>query len=126
MDDPIAIGWIKENRHIGVKELIVRLNQKPRGYYGYYGITFKNRRLKSYYEQTKRKLHKWLKRRGGKQRWKWKKVIQLTTMDTVVKAENSSQLSISETVNRGIVCGKAARTGLLAIEEATIRSTWKW
>ena len=74
MDD-----WIKVNRHIGVKELIVRVNQKLRGYYGYYGITFNSRKLNSYYEQTKRKLHKWLNRRGGKQRWDWEKVIKLTT-----------------------------------------------
>ena len=71
--------WIKENRHIGVKELIVRLNQKLRGYYGYYGITFNKRKLHSYYEQTKRKLHKWLNRRGGKQRWDWEKFTKLTT-----------------------------------------------
>jgi len=74
MDD-----WIKVNRHIGVKELIVRVNQKLRGYYGYYGITFNSRKLNSYYEQTKRKLHKWLNRCGGKQRWDWEKVIKLTT-----------------------------------------------
>jgi RNA-directed DNA polymerase len=74
MDD-----WIKLNRHIGVKELIVKVNQKLRGYYGYYGITFNNRKLNSYYEQTKRKLHKWLNRRGGKQHWDWEKVIKLTT-----------------------------------------------
>lgn len=71
--------WIKENRHIGVKELIVRVNQKLRGYYGYYGITFNKRKLNSYYEQTRRKLHKWLNRRGGKQRWDWEQVIKLTT-----------------------------------------------
>ena len=78
MDDPIAIGWIKENRHIGVKELIVRLNQKLRGYYGYFGITFNRRKLNSYYEQTKRTLHKWLNRRGGKHRWDWEKFTKLT------------------------------------------------
>lgn len=71
--------WIKENRHIGVKDLIERLNQKLRGYYGYYGITFNRRKLNSYYEQTKRKLHKWLNRRGGKQRWDWEKFTKLTT-----------------------------------------------
>jgi RNA-directed DNA polymerase len=74
MDD-----WIKANRHVGVKELIVRVNQKLRGYYGYYGITFNSRKLKSYYEQTKRKLHKWLNRRGGKRCWNWDKMTKLTT-----------------------------------------------
>jgi RNA-directed DNA polymerase len=73
MDD-----WIKMNRHVGVKDLIVRVNQKLRGYYGYYGITFNIRKLKSYYEQTKRKLHKWLNRLGGKKHWNWEKVTKLT------------------------------------------------
>ena len=78
MDDPIAIGWIKENRHTGAKEPMVRLNQKLRGYFGYYRITLNIRKLNSYYEQTKRKLHKWLNRGGGKQCWDWEKIIQLT------------------------------------------------
>ena len=46
-------------------------------------------------------------------------------MDTVVKAENLSQLRISETVNGGTVCGKAAHTGLWGSGEATNRSTRK-
>lgn len=71
--------WLKFNRHMGVRELILQLNQKLRGHYGYYGITFNSRKLKSYYEQATRTLHKWLNRRGGKQTaWNWDKVTKLT------------------------------------------------
>jgi len=67
-------GWIKLNRHIHVKELVAKINQKLRGHYGYYGITFNYKQLASYYEQTKRRLHKWLNRRGCKRPiWKWGK-----------------------------------------------------
>lgn len=71
--------WIKINRHVQIKELISMLNQKLRGHYGYYGITFNSRRVRSYYEQTKRKLHEWLNRRGGKRTaWNWAKITKLT------------------------------------------------
>jgi group II intron reverse transcriptase/maturase len=71
--------WIKFNRsNLGILELIVELNRKLRGHYAYYGITFNNRILESYYAQTKRMLHKWLNRRGGKRRWNWERFTQLT------------------------------------------------
>jgi len=70
--------WIKKNRHGRIRELIAKLNQKLRGHYGYYGITFNSRKLSSYYEQTKRMLHKWLNRRGGARVWNWKQFTKLT------------------------------------------------
>lgn len=70
--------WIKKNRHGYIGVLIGELNQKLRGHYGYYGITFNNRDVRSYYEQTKRILHQWLNRRGGKQNWNWEKFTKLT------------------------------------------------
>jgi hypothetical protein len=70
--------WIKLNRHKHfIPVLITKLNQKLRGHYGYYGITFNARRISSYYHQTKRMLHKWLNRRGGKRIWTWEKIIKL-------------------------------------------------
>jgi hypothetical protein len=61
---------IKLNRHkLSLPMLIAGLNQKLRGHYGYYGITFNMRRINSYYQRTKRMLHKWLNRRGGKRVW---------------------------------------------------------
>jgi RNA-directed DNA polymerase len=71
--------WIKLNRHKhSIPVLIAKLNQKLRGHYGYYGITFNGKRISSYYQQTKRRLHKWLNRRGGKRIWTWEKVTKLT------------------------------------------------
>ena len=65
--------WIKENRHMEIKQLLKELNVKMRGHYNYYGITFNMRGLHSFYQQVKRRLHKWLNRRGGKQVWNWER-----------------------------------------------------
>lgn len=71
--------WIKTNRYKqSVAELIKELNQKLRGHYGYYGITFNSRKLSSYYRQTQRLLQKWLNRRGGKTVWTWERLRKLT------------------------------------------------
>ena len=71
--------WLKVNRHVRIRELIAKLNQKLRGHYEYYGITFNSKKLRSYYEQAKRRLRKWLNRRGGKRPvWNWEKFTKLT------------------------------------------------
>ena len=73
--------WIRDNRQkMPLKELIKGINAKLRGHYGYYGVTFNSRSIGSYYLQTKRKLQKWLNRRGGKEVWAWEKVKALTTI----------------------------------------------
>ena len=69
-------GWIKENRQGVIGGIIAELNLKLRGHYVYYGITFNSRGIRSYYEQTKRSLFKWLNRRGGK-RMNWEAYTQL-------------------------------------------------
>jgi RNA-directed DNA polymerase len=65
--------WIKQNRHRRLKELITELNAKLRWHYSYYGITFNHKGIDSYDEQIKRRLHKWLNRRGGKRKWNWER-----------------------------------------------------
>jgi group II intron reverse transcriptase/maturase len=69
--------WIKANRHRKLKELIPDLNVKLRGHYSYYGITFNYAGISCYYEEVKRKLHKWVNRRGGRPVWTWDKFITL-------------------------------------------------
>ena len=69
--------WIKQNRHSKLKELIPELNDKLRGHYNYYGITFNSKGVDSYYEQVKRSLQKWLNRRGGKSVWNWDRFNKL-------------------------------------------------
>ena len=63
--------FIKNNRHIKLKELIAEINLKMRGYYAYYGITFNFKGISLYYAEVRRCLLKWLRRRGGKTKWKW-------------------------------------------------------
>ena len=63
--------WIKQNRHMKLKNLIKELNMKLRGHYNYYGITFNSRCIELYYVEVVRMLQKWLNRRGGKRVWRW-------------------------------------------------------
>ena len=69
--------WIKQNRHQPTHELIQQINAKLQGHYGYYGITFNARSINAYYYQTRRMLHKWLQRRGGKRKWSWERYAHL-------------------------------------------------
>jgi len=69
--------WLKRNRHESVVDLIVMLNQKLEGHYGYYGITFNGRKVKSFYYYVKRMLFKWLNRRGGKRKMVWESYSKL-------------------------------------------------
>ena len=43
------------------------------------GITFNSKSVALFYEATKRILHKWLNKRGGKPSWNWIKYVQLIT-----------------------------------------------
>jgi RNA-directed DNA polymerase len=65
--------WIKANRRLGIKQMMKELNVKMHGHYNYYGITFNSRGIHKFYEQVKRRLHKWINRRGGKRVWRWEK-----------------------------------------------------
>jgi RNA-directed DNA polymerase len=69
--------WIRKNRHLDVGYLVMVLNQKLRGHYGYYGITFNYKRINAYYEAVKRIFHYWLNRRGGTRKWIWEKYVAL-------------------------------------------------
>lgn len=71
--------------------LITELNQKLRGHYAYYGMTFNTRRLNSYYYQTKRLLHNWLNHRGGKRVWSWEKIKKLTEEWMPLAFDNPAQ-----------------------------------
>lgn len=71
--------WIKRNRHLPAVELIDKLNQRLRGHYGYYGITFNSRSIGLYYRRVRRLLQKWLTRKGGHKAstWEWFTEIML-------------------------------------------------
>lgn len=63
--------FIKSNRHIELRKLIAEINLKLRGHYSYYGITFNYKGIAMYYTEVTKLLLKWLRRRGGKTKWKW-------------------------------------------------------
>jgi len=69
--------WIRANRHLPIGDLISKLNRKLEGHYGYYGITFNGRSLKTYYHKVRRLLFKWMNRRGGKKPMDWDKYQQI-------------------------------------------------
>lgn len=69
--------WLRHNRNKRVGELIELMNQKMRGHYEYYGVTFNSKQIGNYYLQCKRLLYHWLNRRGGKPVWNWEKYSKL-------------------------------------------------
>lgn len=71
--------WIRDSRHLKIGEIISQMNQKLRGHYGYYGITFNSKMIDSYFERSKRLLYYWLNRRGGKPSWIWERYCKLIT-----------------------------------------------
>ena len=70
-------NYIQSNRHMKLKDLITALNVKLRGHYIYYGVTFNSRSLENFYEAVKRRLFKWLNRRGGKVKLYWDRFSSL-------------------------------------------------
>ena len=70
-------NYMQSNRHMKLKDLIAALNVKLRGHYNYYGVTFNTRSLNGFYEAVKRRLFKWLNRRGGKVKLSWDRFSSL-------------------------------------------------
>lgn len=71
--------WLRDNRHEKVGELLFEMNQKLRGHYEYYGITFNVSRISTYFQETKHMLFYWLNHRGGKGIMNWKIFNKLIT-----------------------------------------------
>jgi group II intron reverse transcriptase/maturase len=63
--------WLKQNRHLRLRELTDMLNLKLRGHYQYYGITDNSKSIGKFLEETQRMLFKWLNRRSQKKSYTW-------------------------------------------------------
>jgi len=63
--------WLKQNRHLRLKELTQALNLKLRGHYQYYGITDNYKSISNFYYKTKLMLFKWLNRRSQRKSYSW-------------------------------------------------------
>jgi group II intron reverse transcriptase/maturase len=69
--------WLKQNRHLRLKDLIYMINLKLNGHYHYYGITDNFKYIDHFYYYTKWMLFKWLNRRSQKKSYAWEGFEQL-------------------------------------------------
>jgi len=63
--------WIKDNRHLRLKDLTDELNLKLRGHYQYYGVTDNFKSINNYWHKTLWMLFKWLNRRSQRPSYTW-------------------------------------------------------
>lgn len=63
--------WLKENRHLTVKEITGKLNQILTGYFHYYGITDNSQSIADFRDCVIRSLFYWLNRRGQEKSYTW-------------------------------------------------------
>jgi len=63
--------WLKQNRHLRLKDLFTQLNQKLKGHYQYYGITDNSPSMGSYLRHVEQMLFKWLNRRSQRKSYTW-------------------------------------------------------
>jgi len=64
--------WCKANRSLKIRDLMVKLNKKLRGYYEYYGIIGNSNSLRKFYRNVQRILKKWVNRRSQRKSYTWK------------------------------------------------------
>jgi len=69
--------WLKQNRHLRLKDLFYLLNMKLRGHYQYYGITDNSAAMGNFLDKTRKLLFKWLNRRSQKKSYDWEGFNQL-------------------------------------------------
>jgi group II intron reverse transcriptase/maturase len=72
--------WLKQNRHLRLKDLIAMLNLKLRGHYQYYGITDNFPCIQNFLHKTKRMLFKWLNRRSQRKSYTWEGFTELLNL----------------------------------------------
>lgn len=69
--------WIKTERHRPLRQMMKTLRGKLQGTWNYYGLIGNYRRMKLFYEETGRTLHKWLNRRSQRRSMSWRAVNRL-------------------------------------------------
>ena len=63
--------WIKKVRHHKLRDLLVVLRRKMRGWFNYYGVIGNSRMIASYEYEVKRMIYKWLNRRSQRRSFTW-------------------------------------------------------
>ena len=69
--------WIKEHRHLRVRELLKRLSRKLTGYWNYYGVSGNTPALGKFWREVLRALYKWLNRRSQKKSCTWDRLYRI-------------------------------------------------
>jgi len=69
--------WIKQHRHHKLSQTLNTLKAKLRGTWNYYGLIGNYRRMKLFYDETVRTLHRWLNRRSQRQSMSWRALDRL-------------------------------------------------
>jgi RNA-directed DNA polymerase len=69
--------WCRTHRHRSVREQHVKLSQKVRGHYAYYGITGNVRALRNFLDAVERVWRKWLNRRNNRREMVWERFHRL-------------------------------------------------
>jgi group II intron reverse transcriptase/maturase len=67
--------WLRDNRHIELREQHKAISQKLKGHYAYYGITGNYRSLKQFYTGVVKTWFKWLNNRSRKRDLPWWKFL---------------------------------------------------
>ena len=67
--------FCRNNRHRPMDEQQMKLNQKLRGHYAYFGITGNGKSLKSLHHRVTKLWHKWLGRRSRKSYIPWRRFM---------------------------------------------------
>jgi RNA-directed DNA polymerase len=63
--------WLKQNRSLKLADLIVQVNDRLRGHYGYFGVIGNSARMSAYRYHVTLLLFKWLNRRSQKRSMTW-------------------------------------------------------
>ena len=84
--------YVRNNIHIGHKELIKQLNIKLIGLYNYYGISGNYNWLKKIYHYVVRLLRKWLSRRSQKGKLSWRKMHRIVENCPIVEPRIAYEL----------------------------------
>ena len=69
--------WIKQNRTLKVAEIINKTNEKLRGHYHYFGVSFNMKMLKRYLHEIENLLVKWLNRRSQKKSYTYEQFKEM-------------------------------------------------
>ena len=80
-------AWIKENRHMPLKNLIDKINEKLRGHIQYFGITHNFEMVNKFRYTVIKTLFKWLNRRSQTKSYTWEEFNKMLEVYPIVKAK---------------------------------------